>query len=463
MTQTTATLRRPSAGDGPVAVQLSRLAWLGRLRWFYAAAVLLAGLFMTPGRWQIVGLAAGMIVIWQLLAAAIVSLIRRGRISITEAGAGRLCGEVVALDLVLVGLAIWLCGPGLTVLPVLLVLHVAVATSILPSRTAYLTACLGGVLLLAVALAGGSAGAALGQATVMLAALVLTVYFTSAILTRLRKINHRLVESNRQLAGLDLAKSRFLRVSAHQLRSPLAAIHSLLSAVQEAGGFNHRQYELIRKIQAKADDAMALLDEMMLLSTIKENAAETLQLNPVDVDAIALQEASAFAAEAAQKGVDLTVQAGSGACVRAWEDALETVLEHLISNAVKYTPASGSVNVTTASRGGDVEITVADTGIGIPHGEKDRLFHEFFRATNARQVCGGTGMGLAIVHAITDRLGGRLEVESRQESGTTVKVILPAAQQDRSLPALQPDRVLLNKDLKDPDRAVKPSELKAAV
>jgi signal transduction histidine kinase len=244
-------------------------------------------------------------------------------------------------------------------------------------------------------------------------------------LTRLRRINQRLVEANRRLEGLDLAKSRFLRISAHQLRSPLAAVHTMLSAIQEAGGLNHQQYEIVRKIQTKSEDAMTLVDEMMLLSTISESAAEVRQVHPCDVDAAVRAEVEAFSPVAGAKRLTLCIDAQSGAAVIAWDDALETVLEHLISNAVKYTPSGGSIGIATRRCDAGVELKVTDTGIGIPPEQKDRLFHEFFRATNARQVAGGTGMGLAIVQAIVGRLDGTILIDSTQDKGTAVTVVLP--------------------------------------
>lgn len=252
-------------------------------------------------------------------------------------------------------------------------------------------------------------------------------YFVSALLGRLRRINQRLVEANRHLEGLDLAKSRFLRVSAHQIRSPLAAIHTMLSAVQEAGGLNHQQYEIVRKIQVRSEDAMTLVDEMMLLSTIREAAAEVHQLQAVQVDLVVQAEVAEFAAEAASRNVRLASDARSGAAIGAWEDALETVLEHLLSNAIKYTAGGGDVSVEARRDGADVIVTVSDSGIGIPADQRERLFHEFFRATNARQMAGGTGMGLAIVNAIVERLGGKISVESVEGQGTKVRVALPAA------------------------------------
>jgi signal transduction histidine kinase len=253
----------------------------------------------------------------------------------------------------------------------------------------------------------------------------LSILLACVVLTRLRKINVRLAQANRELEAMDLVKSRFLRMSSHQLRSPLAAIHSMLSALQEVGGLNFKQYEVLQKIQARTEESMALMDEMMLLSTIKENAAETKDLKPIDVDATLKRTAADFAEESANRRLTLKVQADSGSKILAWDDALETMLEHLISNATKYTVEGGSVFVGAVRDGDNVQITVSDSGIGIPAGQREGLFREFFRATNARQMAGGTGMGLATVKAIVDRLGGEIAITS-DESGTVVHVILPA-------------------------------------
>jgi signal transduction histidine kinase len=172
---------------------------------------------------------------------------------------------------------------------------------------------------------------------------------------------------------------------------------------------------------------MAQVDEMMLLSTIKERASETLQGQAVDVDKAVEESVQQFAPEAKEKGLTLTREGDGAAKVWAWEDAVETVLEHLLSNAVKYTPSGGSVRVRVTHQAGEVAIDVIDNGIGIPPDQQDRLFHEFFRATNARQVGGGTGLGLSIVKAIVERLGGQISVASPPGQGTSVHVSLPLA------------------------------------
>lgn len=458
LTDIKATIEQHLQGAGrpppsETAVKISRVRWLVRLRWIYVLALVLgAAICGIVVNNLLLSVALGALAV--LLAVnniAVVLLISRFPSGLASDAARRLVRltyyQLVA-DVALLCFVLAVTGGAVNPIAAVVVFHLAISASLLPRRKAYMLATVASALFIFLALMAAyslrngrveprfflfppveSLGAGLMLAGLFSAAVIAcfyaTVYFTDAILARLRRINQRLVESNRQLAALDLAKSRFLRLSSHQLRSPVAAIHSMMSAMQEVGGFNPQQYQIIQKIQARIQDVMAQVDEMMLLSTIKESAAETTQLAPVDVDATLAAVGEAFREEAVNKGLALAVDGSSRAIVSAWEDALETVLEHLISNAVKYTPSGGAVTATAARKGGQVEILVADSGIGIPADQQDRLFHEFFRATNARQVAGGTGMGLAIVKAIVERLGGMIEICSTQDRGTTVRVGLP--------------------------------------
>ena len=124
---------------------------------------------------------------------------------------------------------------------------------------------------------------------------------------------------------------------------------------------------------------MTQLDEMMVLSTIKEQASETHPDRLVDVCETMGATVANFAEEARQKGLKLSCACGGHAKVLAWEDGVETVLEHLVSNALHYTPRGGTVSVLTTPKESSVEVEVADTGIGIPSDQQDRLFHEFLR------------------------------------------------------------------------------------
>jgi len=114
--------------------------------------------------------------------------------------------------------------------------------------------------------------------------------------------------------------------------------------------------------------------------------------------------------------------------VRGRLETVEQMLENLVSNAIKYTPADGSVEVRFARANGTVRIEVSDTGIGIPTADRPKLYTEFFRAENAKAMEEiGTGLGLAIVKEIVDQLGGRIFMESEEGVGTIFVVHLPTA------------------------------------
>jgi signal transduction histidine kinase len=113
---------------------------------------------------------------------------------------------------------------------------------------------------------------------------------------------------------------------------------------------------------------------------------------------------------------------------------LYQVLENLVSNALKFTPQGGSVEIKTTTEGESVLIEVADNGIGIPIADQPRLFERFFRSSAATdQAIPGTGLGLAIVKAIVEAHNGRITVVSAEGHGTTFRVELPIAADSRPI------------------------------
>jgi len=105
---------------------------------------------------------------------------------------------------------------------------------------------------------------------------------------------------------------------------------------------------------------------------------------------------------------------------------LDRVITNLLSNAVKYSPRGRTISVRLTDHGHEVELMVADQGIGISQSDQDRLFTEFFRSTNPQAVAQpGTGLGLTICHRIVERHGGRIEVESELGAGSRFRVFLP--------------------------------------
>jgi signal transduction histidine kinase len=121
--------------------------------------------------------------------------------------------------------------------------------------------------------------------------------------------------------------------------------------------------------------------------------------------------------------------------VRGSARDLALLVRNLIDNAIRSTPAGGRVEVSLAADDGDLVLTVADDGIGIPQRDLPRIFERFYRVDRARsRETGGTGLGLAIVRHVVENHGGRISVESELGGGTTFEVRLPAAPPDGATP-----------------------------
>ena len=130
---------------------------------------------------------------------------------------------------------------------------------------------------------------------------------------------------------------------------------------------------------------------------------------------------------AQEKGVDLTYDAAEGCAVLSSKDELHQVIYNLVDNAVKYTPAGGAVQVSLKREEGQVVLSVADNGNGIPEADLPRVFERFYRVDKARsRAAGGTGLGLSIVSDTVKRRGGTVEAANRPGGGAVFTVRWPA-------------------------------------
>ena len=223
-------------------------------------------------------------------------------------------------------------------------------------------------------------------------------------------------------------RSWYLMRVTHNLRAPLAAMLSILEVVRDGylGPLNDEQQEYLRRLDRRSRTMLSLINELMTLARSRE------QLQ-VAADAITAPEVLArrirrtFQDAAAHKSISFRINVPEDIPhLRGQLEMIEQILENLVSNAIKYTPSEGSVEVNFSRANGTVRVEVSDTGIGIPHNDKPRLFTEFFRADNAKSLEEtGTGLGLAIVKELVDKLGGRILVESEEGAGTIFVVHLP--------------------------------------
>ncbi|MBW1960021.1 MAG: HAMP domain-containing histidine kinase [Deltaproteobacteria bacterium] len=226
-------------------------------------------------------------------------------------------------------------------------------------------------------------------------------------------------------------RSWFMMRVAHNLRSPLAAIVSILDVVRGGyqGELTDAQSEYLRRVHRRARTMISMINELLMLAQNRDEKRKR-AFNTVDLKVVAGRIQRTFQDEALQKGLKFDVVVSNDLpTIQGDADMIEQALENLVSNAINYTPAAGTVRVEF-SKGPKktVQIQVSDTGIGIPKDARPRLFDEFFRAENAKSVVEhGTGLGLPIVKEIVARHGGRIIVESEEGLGSLFVVQFPVS------------------------------------
>ncbi len=229
------------------------------------------------------------------------------------------------------------------------------------------------------------------------------------------------------LADLNQEKSKFVRVTTHELRAPAQGTESLLSALAKgyAGPLTDSQQELVTRARRRLALLQNLVDDLLDLAAGKANLRQGEQ-RPVDVGALAAEVCGRFESGAREKGLRLVLR-GPSRPLLVWSDPadIERLVTNLVSNAIKYTN-TGSVTVELSAEGGHVRLAVSDTGIGIAPDALAHVFEEFYRASNARAGTEpGTGLGLAIVKDLVRRYDGTVSVQSTEGQGTTFTVLLP--------------------------------------
>lgn len=234
-----------------------------------------------------------------------------------------------------------------------------------------------------------------------------------------------LLEELRQLAGY---KSRLIATISHELKNPLASILGHLDLIGFEPDLTGSMTESTAAIGRAADRMRGIIDDLLLLAQVGDPDT-VLDAAPVDLGTVLDDVLDLLRVTIDQKSLHLVLKVPSTpVCVWGETRELFRVCVNLISNAVKYTPAGGTITVSLDDTTAVVELVVADTGIGISATDRDQLFHEFFRSTNpAALATPGTGLGLSIVHRIVERHHGTIAVDSELGAGTAFTVTLPPA------------------------------------
>jgi two-component system sensor histidine kinase/response regulator len=232
----------------------------------------------------------------------------------------------------------------------------------------------------------------------------------------------RLAEEKRQV------RFNFISVLAHELKAPLNAIEGYLKILQMDEP--PERLPMIDRSLIRLDGMRKLIFDLLDLTRI-ESGQKQRNFVEVDIRTSAKAAMDLFTAEAAERGIAITLRAPDPVLMIADPDEIEIVLNNLVSNAVKYNRDGGSVTVALAREGDTVRITVADTGIGMTPEESAKLFTEFVRIKNEDTIkILGSGLGLSTVRKLAQLYGGDATVKSEKGTGSIFTVIL----RDAALP-----------------------------
>ncbi len=229
-------------------------------------------------------------------------------------------------------------------------------------------------------------------------------------------------------------RSNFISMVSHELRTPLNTINGFLSIVldEHVGSLNERQREFLGYVRSSADQLIMLVNDILFISRADTGrfALRCAELDLPDLLAQVIRDAGPVADKlevALHRRVPHRLP-------KLWADAgrLHQVLMNLIHNALKFTPPGGSITLSARRAGEMAEISVADTGCGVPFEDQPRVFERFYQSENALLVKhGGFGLGLTIAKLIVEQHGGHIWLQSEPERGSTFRFTIPLLRQSR--------------------------------
>ena len=229
---------------------------------------------------------------------------------------------------------------------------------------------------------------------------------------------------NRLATSFDSMR-RFTADASHELRTPLTILRSAIEVALERERSPEDYRRVLKESLEEVQRMTRIVEDLLLLARADAGTLEP-RREPVRLDALASEVIEEMKGLAETRGVVVSSDIAGPVIMAGDERWLRQMLYNLLDNAMKYTPPAGRVRVTLEQRNSGAEISVTDTGPGIPEAEQSRLFERFYRVDKARsREDGGSGLGLAIALWVARSHEGDIKIESRAGEGSTFRVILP--------------------------------------
>jgi signal transduction histidine kinase len=245
------------------------------------------------------------------------------------------------------------------------------------------------------------------------------------------RLVRRIGKQNVELQLADVAKDDFISTVSHELRTPLTSMHGFLEMILDDrdNPLSQQQRSFVTTVQRGSVRLGRLVNDLLLTAQLREGPLD-IRTTEADLVAIACGSVTDAQAKAAQAALELTVAVPFEVILIECDVVrLGQAIDNVISNAIKFTPAGGSIEVTVVPDGNHVTLTVSDTGMGMTSSDLERLFEPFFRTESAQaKQIQGTGLGLPIVKAIVEAHKGTINITSEPNVGTAIMISLPLAQ-----------------------------------
>jgi len=243
-------------------------------------------------------------------------------------------------------------------------------------------------------------------------------------------LEHLSVKLNQMLARLEDAyqqASRFSADASHELRTPLAVTHCELESVAQDQQLPEHLRDRIGSVLEETERLSRIAENLLIISRLDAGEVK-IEHELYDLATLAKNTAEQISLLAEQKKIKMNITTAIPTPVYGDPAKIKQIVVNLLDNAIKYTPQGGAILLSVYSVQDKAYLEVRDNGIGIAAAELPHIFERFYRADKARSRQGGTGLGLSIVHSICQAHGATVEIESKENKGTTCRIMLPLAE-----------------------------------
>jgi signal transduction histidine kinase len=269
---------------------------------------------------------------------------------------------------------------------------------------------------------------------VFIAMMSISVFIANVMARNLLRREKQLRETFQELKDTEIAKQKYIIAVVHEIKTPLAAVHSMVDLIYQnfLGPVNEKVSEKLTRIKLRLDDALNLINDVLRISKLRLlNISSSEEINLEELISIFKEkEIEKLQAE----GIELEIIDGRDDKSGLYGDRvlLELAISNILNNSVKYIGREKRIVASMCNKEDYIELIVEDTGIGIPEKDLDKIFEQFYRASNIKKVSiEGTGIGLSLVKEIIERHGGAITITSpssigdNENPGTRVMIKLP--------------------------------------